>query len=230
MKKENDHQHDRTKTPFSPEENLRARSSYEKYYEELADHATEMEKKGQHELAQDSRDEMGRVSAILGDLAKEHQAYFDAQQLAQSQAFQQSQSPDQAVRPEININNENNPSQNSQQEIETPEQTNSAEMADIPQEELIPVDKSHFTQEALDAEARADQELSMEEAGMDTKIRSITAEIEEQEKGETRDYSERQSQEGSQEQLRSTTAETESQDVGTSFSSEDEDYYHGYGI
>jgi len=230
MQKENDHQHDKGKTPFSPEENLRARSYYENYYEELAAHATEMEKKGQHELAQDSRDEMDRVSVNLGDLTKEYQAYFDAQQLAQSQAFQRTQSPDQAARPEMILTNENNPSQSDQQEIEKPEQTNPAEIADIPQEELIPVDKSHFTQEALDAQARADKELAEEEAAMDKKIRSITAEIEEQEKGETRDYSERQSQEGSQEQLRSTTAETESQDVGTSSSSEDEDYYHGYGI
>ena len=67
---------------FSLEKNLRLRAYYEKYYEDLAAHATQMEKIGQHEFAKDSRDEMGRTSRILGDLVREKQAYDDQQYLS----------------------------------------------------------------------------------------------------------------------------------------------------
>ena len=53
---------------------------------------------------------------------------------------------------------------------------------DIPEEDRIPSDKSHFTQETLEAEVRADEQLAAEEADLDERIAQIEAELEQEAK------------------------------------------------
>ena len=53
------------------------------------------------------------------------------------------------------------------------------------EEDLIPVDRSHFSQDILEAEARADEELNAQEAALDSTIREIEAESDIQAASET---------------------------------------------
>jgi len=66
-----DNSQNQSENGFSLEENLRQRDYYEKYYEDLATHASKMDEIGQHEIAEADREEMAYVSGVLGDLTRD---------------------------------------------------------------------------------------------------------------------------------------------------------------
>jgi hypothetical protein len=190
---------------FSLEENLRQRAYYEKYYEDLASHAAQMDKIGQHEIAEEDREEMKNASRILGDLVREKQANYDQQN---SSTSQEKTLPQEKADQQVS------------QAARTPEttneqaQSNDYEIDDIPEEDRIKVDKSHFTDEALEAEARADAQLAADEAAMDERIKQVEAEFN-QEAQQDNDIAKSESQSNKQD---------ESVDPAPS-----QDDYYGYG-
>lgn len=157
---------------FSLEENLRQRAYYEKYYEDLAAHATLMDQKGLHEEAQFDRDEMERTGRILGDLVREKQAYDDQQNLSatQEKTSPQEQADQQVSQAAMTPETTSKQAQDSHHEIE-----------DTPEEDRIKLDKSHLSQEVRDAEIRADQQLAAEEAAMDERIKEVETELDQDE-------------------------------------------------
>ncbi|HAF48004.1 MAG TPA: hypothetical protein DCL08_02045 [Anaerolineaceae bacterium] len=184
---------------FSLEENLRQRDYYEKYYEDLAAHASKMDEIGQHEIAEADREEMAYVSGVLGDLTREKFENYDNRQ-----DIQQADTKEQG-------------------------QINQNQVDDIPQEDLIPVDKSHFTEDALEAQAHADEQLAAEEAAMDEKIQQFYAEQEQDSGMQNAENQVNQADEAVNEQTTgdSETAEAAQEEAS---SSEEEDYSYGYGM
>jgi hypothetical protein len=194
-----DNSKNKSENVFSLEENLRQRDYYEKYYEDLAAHASKMDKIGQHEIAEADREEMAYVSGVLGDLTREKFENYDNQQDIQ------------------------------QADTEEQVQINQNQVEDIPQEDLIPVDKSHFTEEALEAQAHADEQLAAEEAAMDEKIQQFYAEQEQVSGMQNAGNQVHQADEAVNEQTTdaSETAEAAHEEAS---SSEEEDYSYGYGM
>lgn len=192
-------QKNQSEKAFSMEENLRQRDSYEKYYEDLAAHAKQMDEAGQHEIAEADRQEMAYVSGVLGELTKESFENYDNQQ-----DIQQADNKEQ-------------------------ESLNEDQVKDIPQEDLIPVDKSHFTDEALEAQARADEQLAAEESARDEKIKQFYAKEDQGPGVENNAHDTDQSVETENEQITG-TSETEESAQEESSSPQEEDYYYGYGM
>lgn len=194
-----DNSQNQSENGFSLEENFRQRDDYEKYYEDLATHASKMDEIGQHEIAEADREEMAYVSGVLGDLTREKFENYDNQ---------------------LNIK---------QADTEEQEQINQNQVEDIPQEDLIPVDKSHFTEEALEAQAQADDQLAAEEDAMDEKIQQFYAEQEQDSAVQTTENQVDQADEAVHEQTTdaSETAESAQEEAPLS---EEEDYSYGYGM
>ena len=184
---------------FSLEENLRQRDYYEKYYEDLAAHAARMDEAGQHEIAKADREEMEYVSGVLGELTKESLENYDNQQDIQ------------------------------QADTKEQESLNQDQVEDIPQENQIPVDKSHFTDEALEAQASADEKLAAEEAALDEKIKQFYAEEDQGSGIENSEYQVNQPEEAANEQTTGASETVEASQEEPS-SSKEEDHYYGYGM
>jgi len=116
-----------------------------------------------------------------------------------------------------------------QADTEEQEQINQNQVEDIPQEDLIPVDKSHFTEEALEAQAQADDQLAAEEDAMDEKIQQFYAEQEQDSTVQTTENQVDQADEPVHEQTTDASETAESAQEESS-SSQEEDYYYGYGM
>jgi hypothetical protein len=212
-----------TDNKFSLEENLRQRSYYEKYYEDLAAHATKMESIGQHEIAEEDRAEMQNVSRKLGDLVKES---FDNYDQGQSENQQISQAGEAASGNSISQGEIDHQDVN-QEETEKQGQDNPPQIEDLPQEDLIPVDKSHFTEEALEAQSRADAQLAADEAAMDKTIKQFYADQGEGSPMESNDLE--VSGEVVNGQSSSEGVDSDGQEQ-VETSSEEQDYDYGYGM
>lgn len=217
---------------FSLEENLRHRDYYEKYYEDLAEHASKMDKKGQHEIEEADREEMEYVSGVLGKLTREKFEKYDKQQTNEeiNEVKETAQAEIDTDR-EIENQSSNEITQQDihQGETQEKEQTNQNQVEEIPKEDLIPVDKSHFTEEALEAQARADEQLAAEEAAMDEKIKQYYTEQEQYLDMQTAENQMNQANVAFNEQTKSASETLEaSQEIETA--SEEEDYYYGYGM
>ena len=207
--------------PFSLEENLRQRAYYEKYYEDLAAHASKMEAMGQHDEAGLDRQEMAHTSQILGELTAEKWEY----EKSQPQSINPGQNPAQETHLAAGVE----PLEDQQASVEqvrasAPIQDQTAKLSEVQDEDLIPVDKSHFTEEALESQARVDQQLAEYEAEMSERFEKIQAEIEKQEQaqqGETPLTATEQAPD---------TESNASQESKPDSPSEEQDYDYGYGM
>jgi len=213
--------------PFSLEENLKQRAYYEKYYEELAAHASEMDKKGQHELAEDSRQEMRRVNNILGDLVSEKVENYDRLPIKDAQTDLEMDNVNQNEQSGQNMDHDSDLLKSPQEINQTAKDLSQAK--DIPQEDLIPVDKSHFTDEALEAQARADADLAAAEEAMEETVEQYYAELDDQSIEPAGENAAKTSETAQEQQALDNTVESSENEEGES-SSEEEDYYYGYGM
>jgi hypothetical protein len=235
MPNDGDDLKNQTEEPFSLKENFRQRSYYEKYYEDLAAHANKMEEKGQHEIAEADRAEMQHVSKVLDDLVKEKFEKYDKQQPENQQTTQQNNQERDAAKSELNTGHLKIPDQSKQienhqdiiqEETIQQEQLDQSQVEDIPQEDLIPADKSHFTDEALEAHNRADKQLAATEAAIDQKIKVLEAETEQ---GESMDRGTDLSPEENKPSINS--EELSGSDVSDKSiqTEQDQSYDYGYG-
>jgi len=222
----------RNEETFSSKENLRQRAYYEKYYEDLAAYASRMDELEKHDEAKEAREEMKHVSGILGDLTKESFENTNYEQTDNIQSTSNLNNEDLISQSELDKDQNRGiqePDQETNQienDIENIENQAQDQIADIQEENLIPVDKSHFTSEALEAEARADADLAEHEAAMQTRINKIYAENQIDETAENAQIP----SSGEEPEQGYNDENNPKPDTNDGSSSEEEDYSYGYGM
>jgi hypothetical protein len=238
-----------SKETYSLEENLRQRAYYEKYYEDLAAHASHMDELGNHDLAELDREEMKYASSVLGDLVAEKNEFEEKQLHSLNHAEPPAEKFGNEKQSDIHLHNQQTTSPATEQKA-TVEQSDIISKAETTEEGLIPADKSHFTDEALEAEEWADEQLAKDEAEMEERIKIAENAIENNEQAQQslspseplhkEMHSEEALKEANQNELKNINisepdekmSENTVQKVegGKDTPSQEEDYYYGYGM
>jgi len=150
------------KNGFSLEENIRQRAYYEKYYEDLAEHAAMMEEIGKNDVAYEDREKMDHVGKILNDLHIEKHENYGNDQIENSNIEEQ-----QGINqnPRLRLNNDNE-----------------YKVDDIAEENLVNIEKSQDSIDEYKDEGWADKQLVEKEKAMEEKIKTVDSDLEEKQK------------------------------------------------